>query len=71
MPYTMKQLGLSEEPVVYVLTVRDVQEQSQNLIGRLLTEDEIDCAINGIESGLNECVWDVVREAVREASGGR
>jgi hypothetical protein len=44
--------NLSENEIVFAITVNDLQNEANEKIGRYLTEDEINIAKKGLECGL-------------------
>lgn len=44
--------NIKENEIVFVITVKDLQNEAKGKIGRDLTDDEINIAKKGLESGL-------------------
>ena len=55
------------EKAVFTITVADVQLESLRLIGRELTDEELDLTIDGLEWGLLTDIDTVYKAAIDEA----
>lgn len=52
---------------VFSITVDQLQNEAIKRIGRKLTDDELQTAIKGIESGLSTGIDEILKTAVEEA----
>ena len=55
------------DKIVFVVTVGDIQQESIRLIGRKLTDEELDTATKGIDWGLSFDIDTVFKAAIDEA----
>ena len=55
------------EKTVFIVTVGDIQQESMRLIGRKLTDEELDTATKGIDWGLSFDIDTVFKAAIDEA----
>ena len=55
------------EKTVFIVTVGDIQQESMRLIGRELTDEELDTAKEGIDCGLSFDIDTVFKAAIDEA----
>lgn len=53
--------------IIFSVTVKDIQKEAINRIGRKLTNDEMYTAKKGIESGLSFDIDTVIKTAIDEA----
>lgn len=56
-----------DEEAVFTVTVGDIQRRSIRLIGRRLTDEELDIAKEGMKCGLSFDIGTVFRAAIDEA----
>ena len=56
-----------DKEAVFTISVGDIQEEAEYLIGRRLTEDEVMLAADGIEWGLCETKHIAFHTAIRQA----
>lgn len=56
-----------EEKLVFAITVKELQNETINRIGRKLTDKELHTAIKGVESGLSFDINTVLKTAIEEA----
>ena len=56
-----------DEKIVFSVTVGELQEESMRLIGRRLTDEELDIAKEGIICGLSFDIETVFKAAIDEA----
>ncbi len=59
--------GQDIEKIVFSVTAGDIQQESVRLIGRKLTDEELDKAVDGIDWGLSFDIDTVFRTAINEA----
>ena len=52
---------------IFNLTVEDLQDQAIDMVGRLLTDNELRIAKKGIESGLSFGIDTVFKAAIEQA----
>ncbi len=55
------------EKTVFSVTVGDIQQESMRLIGRELTDEELDTASDEIDWGLSTGIFIVFKAAIDEA----
>lgn len=55
------------EKAVFSITIGDIQQESVRLIGRQLTDEELDTASDGIDWGLSFDIETVFKAAIYEA----
>lgn len=55
------------EKMAFVVTVGDIQQESVRLIGRNLTDEELETAIKGIDWGLSTGIYIVFKAAIDQA----
>ncbi len=55
------------ERTVFSVTVGDIQQESMRLIGRELTDEELDTASDGIDWGLSTGIFIVFKTAINYA----
>jgi hypothetical protein len=59
--------GQDIEKIVFSVTAGDIQQESVRLIGRKLSDEELDKAVDGIDWGLSFGIDTVFRTAINEA----
>ena len=55
------------DKAAFIVTVGDIQQESVRLIGRKLTDEELDTATKGIDWGLSFDIDTVFKAAIDEA----
>lgn len=56
-----------DNKIILSVTIGALQYEAMERIGRKLTDEELDTAIKGVESGLSFCIDTVLKTAIEEA----
>jgi len=57
------------DKIAFIVTIGDIQQESVRLIGRKLTDEELDTATKAIDCGLSFDIDTVFKAAIDEAGG--